>query len=197
MAAETFDGLDVLFFPSAEALHRWLSAAPRDLPGIWLKLAKKTAGVASVAKAEAVDAGLCHGWIDGQQRPYDDAFWLTRFTPRRRKSRWSEVNRTRAEQLMAEGRVSAAGRAEIDAARADGRWDAAYAPASTAAPCPVLRAALDGSPVAAEAFARLRAAERYSILYRLANLKTEESRARRVAAIVASFEEAAFPQGAG
>lgn len=181
-------GLPVVSFDSAEAFERWLAMEPRNSLGIWLKLAKKGAGAIGVFKAEAIDAALCHGWIDGQQQPYDAAFWLTRFTPRRRGSRWSQVNRTRAQELIAEGRMAAAGLTEIEAARSDGRWDDAYAPASTAQPSPELQAALDASPRAAAFFVTLTGANRYAILYRLQGLKTAQGRTRRIAEFVAMLE---------
>jgi uncharacterized protein YdeI (YjbR/CyaY-like superfamily) len=134
---------------------------------------------------EAIDAALCHGWIDGQLDKYDEAYWLVRFTPRKRASKWSEVNRTRAVELIAQGRMHPAGLAEIEAAKADGRWDAAYAPASTAQVPPDLQAALDVSPEAAAFFATLKGANRYAILYRISTAKRPETRARRIADFVA------------
>ena len=181
-------GLPVVGFDDAAAFDLWLAAEPRTSAGIWLRLVRKGAAPIGVSKPDAIDAALCHGWIDGQQQSYDDASWLTRFTPRRRASRWSQVNRARAEQLVREGRMRPAGLEEIERARADGRWDAAYAPASTARPCPELQAALDASPQAAARFAALGAAERYLILHRLANLRTASARTRRVAACVAALE---------
>ena len=139
-------GLPIRAFADAAAWEQWLAGQPRDSRGVWLKLAKAGAGVASVSKAEAIDAALCHGWIDGQLNPFDDDYWLIRFTPRKGRSKWSEKNRARAIELIADGRVSAAGQAEIDAAKADGRWDAAYAPQSTAAVPDDLAAALDAEP---------------------------------------------------
>lgn len=127
--------------------------------------------------------------MDGQQDRYDDDNWLTRFTPCRRASRWSQINRIRAIELLAEGRVTPAGLTEIDAARADGRWDAAYAPASAARPCAKLQLALDASDLAAAGFATLKASERYSLLHRLANLRTANARTMRVAAVIAALEE--------
>lgn len=180
-------GLPIRFFDDATGFACWLARAPRASPGIWLKLAKKGAGVTGLSKAQAIDAALCHGWIDGQQHPYDDRYWLTRFTPRKRGSRWSQINRTRVLELTSEGRMTAAGLAEVEAAKADGRWDAAYAPASTARPCAELQAALDASPRAAAAFAARKAAARYAILHRIAVLKTASARTRRIAQVVADL----------
>jgi len=128
---------------------------------------------------------LCRGWIDGQLETYDDACWLTRFTPRKRASKWSEKNCARALELIAEGRMTQAGQAQIDAAKADGRWDAAYAPASTAAVPPDLQTAFDANPAAAAFFATLKGANRYAILYRIGSVKKAETRARKIADFVA------------
>lgn len=153
---------------------------PADSKGIWLKLAKRGSGVASVTKAEAIEVALCHGWIDGQLNPYDERFWLIRFTPRSAKSRWSEINRATATRLMAEGRVSAAGLAQIEAAQCDGRWDGAYAPQSKADVPSDLQAALDASPAAKAFFATLKGANRYAVLYRIQDAKTPATRKARI-----------------
>lgn len=187
---ETRLGLPIRAFDDPDAFERWLAAEPRTSSGIWLKLRKKGAAVDGVLKPDAIDAALCHGWIDGQQHPYDDDFWLTRFTPRRPASRWSQVNRTRAGELIAERRMRPAGLVEIETAQADGRWDAAYAPASTAAPCAEFQAALDAAPAASAAFAALKRSDRYSILYRIDNLKTAKGRARKIAEAIAMLTRA-------
>jgi uncharacterized protein YdeI (YjbR/CyaY-like superfamily) len=127
-------------------LLRWLEEQPASSPGLWIKFAKAGSGIPGVSKSEAIDAALCHGWIDGQLDKYDDKHWLIRFTPRKARSKWSQVNRARAIELIDAGRVRASGLAQIDAAKADGRWDAAYAPASKAEVPPDLQAALDQEP---------------------------------------------------
>ena len=185
---EMRSGLPILGFADVAALDHWLADQPRDAAGLWIKLAKKGSGVASVSKAEAIDAALCHGWIDGQLDPYDAAHWLIRFTPRKPGSKWSLVNRTRALELVEQGRVRYAGLAQIDAAKADGRWDAAYAPASTAEVPPDLAAALAENPKAATFFATLTGANRYAILYRIGAVKKTETRARKIAGFVAMLE---------
>jgi len=177
-------GLPIIGFEDAAAFGTWLAAEPRTSRGVWLKLAKKGAAVTSLSKAEAIDAALCHGWIDGQLDMYDEESWLVRFTPRKRASKWSEVNRTRAVELIKQGRMQATGLAEMQAAKADGRWDAAYAPASTAQVPPDLQAALDAAPRAAEFFATLKGANRYAILYRVSTAKKAETRAKRIADFV-------------
>lgn len=179
-AVETRAGLPILRFTSAAQFEKWLLRQPAGSKGLWLQLAKKAAGVRSVGKQEAIEVALCHGWIDGQLNPYDDRFWLIRFTPRTARSRWSEINRSTATQLMAQGRVSAAGLAQIEAAKADGRWDGAYAPQSKAGVPPDLQAALDAHPAAKEFFATLTGANRYAILYRTQDAKTAKSRQARI-----------------
>lgn len=181
---EMRSGLPIIGFGDAAAFDVWLAAEPRTSNGLWLKLARKGAAVTSLSKAEAIDAALCHGWIDGQLNKYDAESWLIRFTPRKRSSKWSEINRTRAEELITQGRMQSAGLVEVEAAKADGRWDAAYAPASTAQVPPDLQAALDASPRAANFFASLKGANRYAILYRVSTAKKPETRAKRIAAFV-------------
>jgi uncharacterized protein YdeI (YjbR/CyaY-like superfamily) len=186
--AETRNGLPILAFADAAALEAWLAEQPKDSAGIWLKLAKKGSGIASVSKAEAVDAALCHGWIDGQMHPYDDRFWLIRFTPRRARSKWSLVNKERVEALIAAGRIRPAGLAEVEAAKADGRWADAYPPHSRAEPPPELQAALDAHPKAAAFFATLKGANRYGLIYRVLDAKRPETRAKRIAQFLAMLE---------
>ena len=177
-------GLPILAFRDAEAWEAWLAAQPRTSAGVWLKLAKAGAGVPSVSKAEAIDGALCHGWIDGQLNPYDVDWWLIRFTPRKLRSIWSEKNRIRCGELIAAGRVTTAGRAEIDAAKADGRWDAAYAPQSTIALPDDLAAALAAAPGARAFFDSLESSNRYAILYRVHEAKKPETRTARIAKFV-------------
>jgi uncharacterized protein YdeI (YjbR/CyaY-like superfamily) len=178
-------GLPIRAFADLAAWETWLAAQPRSSPGVWLKLAKASAGVASVSRAEAIDGALCHGWIDGQLNPYDDGWWLIRFTPRKARSKWSEKNRARAIELLAEKRVAPAGRAEIESAKEDGRWEAAYAPAATIAVPDDLAAALDAEPEARVFFDTLTGANRYAILYRVHEAKKPETRASRIAKFVA------------
>lgn len=186
--SETRAGLPIILFASAAELRHWLSAQPRNAAGAWLRFAKKGASFASVTKAEAIDQALCHGWIDGQLDKYDAESWLIRFTPRKPRSKWSEVNRARALELIALGLMTPSGQAEIDAAQADGRWDAAYAPASRAEVPADLAAALALNPTAAEFFATLTGANRYAVLYRIGAVKRPETRARKIAEFVAMLE---------
>lgn len=178
-------GLPIIAFADLTAWEAWLAGQSAGAPGLWLKLAKAGNANSSLTKAQAIDGALCHGWIDGQIDKYDDAWFLTRFTPRTPQSKWSEKNRRRAEELIAGKRVAVGGHAAIDAARADGRWDAAYAPASTASEPDDLRAALDAEPAARAFFDTLTGANRYAILYRVHTAKKPETRAARIAKFVA------------
>ena len=167
-------------FASAEAWERWLEQNHETSPGLWLKIAKKGAGIDSVTYAEALDVALCFGWIDGQKGSWDEHYFLQRFTPRGKRSKWSQVNREHIARLTAEGRMRPAGVAEVERAKADGRWDAAYAPPSRMEVPDDLRAALDADPAASAAFESLDRTNRYAMLFRLADAKRPETRARRL-----------------
>jgi uncharacterized protein YdeI (YjbR/CyaY-like superfamily) len=184
-ATDTRAGLPVLGFATAEAFGHWLATQPPHSPGLWLKLAKKGSGVACLGKPAAIEAALCHGWIDGQLQPLDDRFWLVRFTPRKPRGNWSAVNRATALRLIAAGRMAPAGLAQVQAAQADGRWDAAYAPASQATVPADLQQALDAAPAALAFFTTLTGANRYAVLYRVQDAKTPATRAKRIAQFVA------------
>jgi uncharacterized protein YdeI (YjbR/CyaY-like superfamily) len=173
-------GLPVSAFACLTDWDDWLRLHGATSKGVWVKFAKAAAEVASVSKAEAIEAALIHGWIDGQLDRLDDRFWLTRFTPRGPKSRWSENNRATATRLIAERRMAPAGLAAIEAAKADGRWASAYAPQSRAEVPDDLAAALDGEPAARTFFATLKGANRYAVLYRVHNAKTAKTRAARI-----------------
>ncbi|MBT2321796.1 YdeI/OmpD-associated family protein [Variovorax paradoxus] len=174
-----------LFFETAAQWRKWLAAHHAKSPGVWLRLAKKDSGERSVSYAEALEEALCQGWIDGQKKAEDDSFWLQRFTPRSARSVWSKINRDKAMKLVEEKRMQPAGKAEIDRAKKDGRWEAAYDGARSAAVPPDLKAALDGDRRAAAFFETLDAANRYAILWRLQTAKKAETRERRLAQFVA------------
>lgn len=180
--------LPIVLFAAQAAFEEWLGQQQEGAAGAWLRMAKKGAAIASLSKAEAIDAALCHGWIDGQLDKYDAESWLIRFTPRGGRSKWSEVNRKRAEELIAAGRMRPRGLAEVERAKADGRWAAAYAPASTAKVPDDLAEALARNPKAAAFFATLTGANRYAVLYRIGAVKRAETRARKIAAFVAMLE---------
>ena len=162
----------------------WLAANHADSAGVWLEIAKKHGGAESISYAEALDVALCFGWIDSAKAKLDDATWLQRFTPRTARSRWSKVNRRKVERLIAAGRMHPPGQAEIDRAKADGRWDAAYAGQGGAEMPADLQSELDLDPDFAAAFAALDGRNRYSIIYRLNDAKRPETRARRLAKFV-------------
>ncbi|MBV8577921.1 MAG: YdeI/OmpD-associated family protein [Acetobacteraceae bacterium] len=179
--------LPVIAFKSQEAFEVWLGSQPAG--GLWLKVAKKSSGIASISRDEAVDAALCHGWIDGQLDSFDDRYWLIRFTPRQPTSVWSEKNRARALELMALGRMRPAGLDEIERARKDGRWDKAYAGQSTAQVPDDLMRALSKSKKAKACFETLDSKNRYAILYQVHNAKKAETRSARIKKFVALLVE--------
>lgn len=191
-------GLPIMTFADRAALENWLATNAASSRGVWLKLAKRTNRKPTVAKTDAIEAALCFGWIDGQLDKFDDAYWLVRFTPRGPKSRWSQINRETALRLVAAGKMKPSGQAEIDRAKADGRWDAAYAPQSKAEIPADLQAALDAKPKAKAFFATLKGANRYAILYRIHHAKTDTTRAARIEKFVAMLArgETIHPQKA-
>jgi uncharacterized protein YdeI (YjbR/CyaY-like superfamily) len=175
---------DPVPFTDQAAWRAWLAENHAASDGVWIKFAKKGSGIPTVVYAEAVEESLIHGWIDGQVKRVDDDFYMQRFTPRRAQSRWSKINRAKAEKLIAEGRMHPAGLAEVERANADGRWDRAYDSPTTATVPDDLQAALDASPAAAKLFAELDGNNRYAILHRLQNVKRPETRVRKIAEYV-------------
>ncbi len=181
------DELPVHLFADASALEAWLEEND-EAEGVWLQIAKKGAPEPSVTYAEALEVALCFGWIDSQKRGLDETHFLQRFTPRRPRGRWSRINREKAEALIAAGRMRPTGLAEVEAARADGRWEAAYEGQKSAEVPPDLQRELDANPAAAEFFTSLDGANRYAILYRLDEAKKPETRERRLRKFVAMLE---------
>ncbi|MFW3172131.1 YdeI/OmpD-associated family protein [Geodermatophilus sp. CPCC 206100] len=181
--------LPVLAFPDQAALEEWLEAEHGSAPGLYVKLAKKDAGVPSVTYAELVESALCFGWIDGRSNRLDERFYLQRITPRRPRSIWSQKNVAAVEALTAAGRMRPAGLAAVEAARADGRWERAYAGPATATVPDDLAAALAASPAAQEQFASLDGRNRYAVLHRVTTAATPATRARRIAALVQLLAE--------
>ncbi|HEY2056350.1 MAG TPA: YdeI/OmpD-associated family protein [Solirubrobacterales bacterium] len=182
------DELEVRLFAGSDDLEEWLEANAAASPGLWLKIAKKGAPEPSVTYAEALELCLCFGWIDSQKRGFDDTHFLQRFTPRRPRGRWSKINREKAEALEAAGSLRPAGAAEVEAAKADGRWDAAYEGSRMAKVPDDLQRELDANPTAAAFFADLDSANRYAITYRLAEAKKPETRERRLRKFLAMLE---------
>ncbi|MGV9238992.1 YdeI/OmpD-associated family protein [Streptomyces nigra] len=172
--------LETVAFESAEAFQAWLGEKHAVSPGIWLKLRKKAPGVVALDYVQALDVALCYGWIDGQKAALDDEWWLQRFGPRTARSRWSKINRDKVAALIEQGRMRPPGQAEIDRAKADGRWDAAYDSPRTATVPDDLAAALAAEPAAAEFFETLNRTNRFAIIYRVQDAKRPETRARRI-----------------
>lgn len=182
------DPADTIFFPDAAAFETWLDENVDHRPGVWLKIAKKGSGIASLTDDEAVDVGLCFGWISGQRRSLDDVYYLQKYVPRRPRSRWSQVNVRKVQELTAAGRMRPAGLAEVEAARADGRWDAAYESQKDATVPPDLAAALAASPRAAAAFETLRKTDRYAVILDVVTARSPETRAAHVRKAVMALE---------
>jgi uncharacterized protein YdeI (YjbR/CyaY-like superfamily) len=178
------EGLSVLPFASRAAWAAWLAANHDTSKGLWLKIAKAGSGIDTVTYPEAVDVALCHGWIDGKKGAYDQTWWLQRFTPRGPRSKWSRINCGKAEALIAAGEMQPPGLAEVDRAKADGRWEEAYESQRTATIPDDLQAALDANPAAAAFFTTLKSTSRYAILYRIADAKRPATRERRVSSFV-------------
>lgn len=182
------DDLPTLSFGSCEEFEGWLEENHADSNGLWLKIAKKGSGIPSVSYAEALELSLCFGWIDSQKRGFDERCFLQRFTPRRPRGKWSRINREAAQALIDAGKMRPAGLAEVEAAKADGRWEAAYEGQRTAEVPADLRRELKASKAAREFFATLDSANRYAIVYRLNDAKKPETRERRLRKFVAMLE---------
>ncbi|MGH8773834.1 MAG: YdeI/OmpD-associated family protein [Jiangellaceae bacterium] len=182
------DVADVIAFRDAGEFEAWLAEHVDHSPGVWLKIAKKGSGVASLADDEAVDLGLCYGWISGQRKAYDEVYYLQKYVPRRPRSRWSQVNVRKVEALIAAGRMRPSGLAEVEAAKADGRWDAAYESQRDATVPPDLAAALAASPRAAQAFESLSKTGQYAVILDLATARTPKTRSAHLRKAMTALE---------
>jgi uncharacterized protein YdeI (YjbR/CyaY-like superfamily) len=180
--------MEILTFENAAQWESWLAGHYELQAGAWLRIAKKSSGIASVTHVEALDVALCYGWIDSQRKSYDEAYFLQRFSPRRPKSPWSKVNIDKVEALVAAGRMRAPGHAEVQAAKADGRWDAAYESQKNATVPPDLAAALERNEQARGFFDRLDRAGQYAVILRLLTARTPAGRAARLRRMIASLE---------
>ena len=175
-------------FRTEAALETWLRANHDREPELWLKIHKKDTGLPTVTYKEALEVALCWGWIDGIRKSFDERSFLQRITPRRPKSIWSQVNRDHIARLTAAGRMTAHGQRHVDAAKADGRWDAAYAPIRGASESTIpndLRAAIDANPEARRTFRTLGRENLFALTFRTSNMKTPAGRARKIEALVA------------
>jgi uncharacterized protein YdeI (YjbR/CyaY-like superfamily) len=177
--------LPLLAFPDVKAFEAWLAGQAETSAGAWLKFAKAGAPAATLSKPDAIDCALAAGWIDGQLGRVDEHYFKIRFTPQKARSAWSQLNRARVERLIASGRMTVRGLAEVERAKADGRWDAAYAPQGRATPDADLLAALDAQPKARAFFDSLDTANRYAVIYRVQRAAGPEKRASKVAELVA------------
>jgi uncharacterized protein YdeI (YjbR/CyaY-like superfamily) len=182
------DELPIRLFATPPDFEAWLERNHADSEGFWLKIAKKGSGETSISYAEGLELALCFGWIDSQKRGHDEKFFLQRFTPRRPRGRWSRINRDKVEMLIAAKAMRPAGMAEVDAAKADGRWEAAYEGAATAKVPEDLQRELDANDAARKFFASLDSNNRYAIVYRLNDAKKPETRQRRLDKFVAMLE---------
>lgn len=185
MSKKATPDLPLLTFSDQAAFEAWLGARPEKAVGAWLKFAKAGAPQTTITRSDAIDSALAHGWIDGQLGRVDEHYHKVRFAPRRARSAWSELNRKRAERLIARGLMKPGGLAEVTRAQADGRWAAAYAPQGRATPDADLLAALDAQPDARRLFDELDSANRYSVLYRIHQAKGPQKRAAKIAEMVA------------
>ncbi len=182
------DDAPIRLFKTQSAWAVWLEKNHRKSPGLWLRLAKKGADLRSVTYGEALESALCYGWIDGQKRGESENAWLQRFLPRSAKSIWSKINRDKAGALIASGQMKVAGLEAVEAAKKDGRWDAAYDSPKGATVPEDFQAALKASPRALEFFQVLDGANRYAVLFRIQTVKKAETRARKIQEFVETLE---------
>jgi len=181
--------LSILPFANRKKWADWLAKQHDKSPGVWMKLAKRDSGIASVTYEEALDVALCYGWIDGQKKGFDDKYWLQKFTPRGPKSIWSKINTEKAEKLIKSGAMKSAGLKAIEAAKKDGRWDAAYASQKNISIPEDFQAALEKNKKAKDFFATLKSSERYSFLFRIQTAKKAETRAKRIQQFIEMLEK--------
>lgn len=187
--AEPKAELPIIPFASDKEWEQWLEENGASSNGLWIKMAKKESGIASINHPQALDVALCFGWIDGQRLKFDDQYFLQKFTPRRSKSTWSKVNQDKVAALIAAGRMREAGLKEIERAKADGRWEAAYESQSKMAVPDDLQAALDQNPAAQAFFKTLNSVNRFAILYRITTAKKPETHQKRLEKFIAMLNE--------
>ena len=183
------DNLPVMLFRDQKAWEVFLDKKSKSSPGVWLRIAKKSAALKSVTYQDALDSALCHGWIDGLKKSYDEESWIQRFTPRRPRSIWSKINQTKVASLVEQGRMRAGGVAAIEQAKQNGQWEAAYDSHRTATVPEDFEAALAASPKATKFFATLNSQNRYAILWRIQTAKKSETRMKRIAQFIEMLEK--------
>ena len=199
MAAIVPDPRKIKSFRSEAAFAAWMRRHHARETELWLKIHKKGSGLPTVTNAQALDVALCWGWIDGIRKSFDEHSFLQRYSPRRARSVWSQINRDHVARLIAAGRMTPHGQRQVDAARADGRWDAAYAPMRSASRTTIpedLRAAIEANPRARKTFRTLGRQNLFSLAFRTNNMKTPAGRAKKIAALVAMLArgETIFPE---
>ncbi len=192
-AAQTHKGLPILLFSTVREWRAWLAKNHESSDGLWVRLAKKGAATRSISYAEARDHAIAYGWIDGLKNAIDEESYAIRVTPRRKRSPWSKINREVAQQLISAGEMTPAGLREIEAAKADGRWESAYAGQATMEIHPELERALAKNPAAKKFFASISAANRFSIMYRVHEAKRPETRTRRIEKFIAMLLRGEVP----
>jgi uncharacterized protein YdeI (YjbR/CyaY-like superfamily) len=195
MAPVIPDPKTIKSFRTEAAFAAWMSVNHAREIELWLKIHKKASGLPTVTSAQALDVALCWGWIDGIRKSFDDRSFLQRYTPRRPKSIWSQINRDHVARLTAAGRMTPHGQRRVDAAKADGRWDAAYAPMRSASAATIpkdLRAAIEASPRARKTFRTLGRQHLFALAFRTNNMKTPAGRAKKIAALVAMLARGEF-----
>ncbi|HSV46259.1 MAG TPA: YdeI/OmpD-associated family protein [Ramlibacter sp.] len=196
MASVYVDPGKVLAFEDAQSFYKWLGANHGSESEVWIKIHKVGSGLRSITPKEAIDVVLCWGWIDAVRKAYDDKSYLQRYTPRGRKSTWSQINVGNVARLIDEGRMTAHGLQQVELAKADGRWDRAYASGKDMALPEDLLAALEAEPKAKKTLAKLNAQNRYALAFRLHNMKTEAGREKKIASFVQMLKsgETIYPQ---
>lgn len=180
--------LPILLFEKPGDWAAWLEEHRATAPGLWLRLAKKAADLQSISYAEALEVALCYGWIDGLKKSYDDSSWLQKFTPRGKKSLWSKINREKAEALIKSGQMKPSGLQEIERARQDGRWEAAYDSPKNATVPEDFQAELERNPKAKAFFESLNNTNRYAVLWRIQTATKAETRTKRMQQLLAMLE---------
>jgi uncharacterized protein YdeI (YjbR/CyaY-like superfamily) len=180
--------LPILLFETLHDWTTWLEANHASATGVWVRMAKKASGIPAIDYNQAVEGALCYGWIDGIKKSYDETSWLQKFTPRGPKSIWSKINREKVQALIERGQMRPAGMRAVEAAQADGRWQAAYDSQRNATIPDDFQAALDGSAEASRFFATLNSANRYAFLFRIHQAKRAETRAKRIQDYIAMLE---------